>query len=59
MESLTGEVERVGFTNAWLDCEAVVMGDDGLPSFNAIKNAVDRVGTESIQLFVLDLPYHE
>lgn len=57
MESLAREVERVGLTDAWLDCEAVVMGDDGLPSFNALQNAFDRVGTENIQLFVFDLPF--
>ena len=57
MTSLAKAVADIGLESAWLDCEAVVMGDNGLPSFNALQNAFDRVGTESIQLYVFDLPY--
>lgn len=55
--SLAAQVARLGIKSAWLDCEAVVIGEGGLPSFNALQNAFDRVGTESIQLFVFDAPY--
>ena len=57
MASLALAIEQLGIESAWLDCEAVVMGGDGLPSFNALQNAFDRVGTESIQLFVFDVPF--
>jgi bifunctional non-homologous end joining protein LigD len=57
MESLARDVERSGIKNAWLDCEAVVMGPDGLPSFNALQNAFDRTATEDIVLYVFDVPF--
>ena len=57
MISLAAAVFDTGIRNAWLDCEAVVLGADGLPSFNALQNAFDRIGTESIKLFVFDVPY--
>lgn len=57
MSSLGEEAKRLGFREAWLDAEAVVKAENGLPSFNALQNAFDRVGTESIELFVFDLPF--
>lgn len=57
MQSLAREVERSGIKNGWLDCEAVVMGPDGLPSFNALQNAFDRIATEDIVLYVFDVPF--
>lgn len=56
MSSLAAAVADVGIQAGWLDCEAVVVGADGLPNFNALQNAFDRIGTESIQLFVFDVP---
>jgi bifunctional non-homologous end joining protein LigD len=57
MQSLAAEVEKLGIRNAWLDCEAVVMDANGLPSFNALQNSFDRAGTESIILYVFDVPF--
>lgn len=59
MASLAAAVAELGLTSAWLDCEAVVKGSDGLPSFNALQNAFDRRGSESIELYVFDLPFAE
>ena len=57
MESLAADVAATGIQSGWLDGEAVVMGPNGLPSFNALQNAFDRVGTETIQLYLFDAPY--
>jgi bifunctional non-homologous end joining protein LigD len=39
----------------WLDGEAVVLGANGQPDFNALQNAFDRRSTSNIILFVFDL----
>jgi bifunctional non-homologous end joining protein LigD len=57
MESLTREVSLLPVKTAWLDGEVVVLGDDGLPKFNALQNAFDRAGTEHIVYFVFDVLY--
>ena len=57
MQGLATAIEALGIRSAWLDGEAVVMGADGLPSFNALQNAFDRFGTEAIRLFLFDVPY--
>ena len=57
MASLAKAVLSTGVESGWLDGEAVVLGANGVPHFNALQNAFDRVGTESIQLFLFDSPY--
>ena len=57
MESLTAAIGELGITSGWLNGEVVVMGSDGLPSFNALQNAFDKTGTETIEFFAFDLPY--
>jgi bifunctional non-homologous end joining protein LigD len=57
MESLARQVSMLPATNAWLDGEVVVLGDDGLPKFNALQNAFDSAGTEHITYFVFDVLY--
>ncbi|KVA06710.1 DNA ligase [Burkholderia latens] len=42
---------------AWLDGEAVVLGPNGLPSFQALQNALGAGRSNEITLFVFDLPY--
>jgi bifunctional non-homologous end joining protein LigD len=59
MASLATAIAEIGIKSGWLDCEAVVLSSDGMPNFNALQNAFDRYGTESIKLFVFDLPYLE
>ena len=57
MRSLAAAVSAIGIDDAWLDCEAVVLGSNGLPNFSALQNAFNRVGAETIQLFIFDSPY--
>jgi bifunctional non-homologous end joining protein LigD len=57
MESLAREIATLPAQTAWLDGEVVVLGDNGVPSFNALQNAFDKDGTEQITYFVFDLLY--
>ncbi|CAI8697838.1 DNA ligase D [Burkholderia pyrrocinia] len=43
--------------NAWFDGEAVVLGDSGLPDFQALQNALGAGRSDAVTLFVFDLPY--
>jgi bifunctional non-homologous end joining protein LigD len=57
LESLAADVATLTVETAWLDGEAVVLGDNGIPDFNALQNAFDKTGTEGITYFVFDLLY--
>lgn len=59
LASLAVEVEALGLDNAWLDGEAVVMGANGTPDFNALQNAFDVRRSGSIVLYVFDAPFFE
>jgi bifunctional non-homologous end joining protein LigD len=50
-------IKQLGLTSAWLDGEIVVLEKNGAPSFQALQNAFDTEDTQSIQLFLFDLPY--
>jgi bifunctional non-homologous end joining protein LigD len=57
MESLAAEVSGLPVESAWLDGETVVLGDNGLPHFNALQNAFDGSATDHIVYFVFDVLY--
>ena len=59
MPGLVQELTRLGLQSAWLDGEIVVMGDKGIPSFNALQGALDRASEDNIQYFLFDLPFME
>ncbi|MDN7907262.1 DNA ligase D [Burkholderia diffusa] len=42
---------------AWFDAEAVVLGEHGLPDFQALQNALGAGHSDAVTLFVFDLPY--
>ncbi|HEX7683010.1 MAG TPA: DNA ligase D [Trinickia sp.] len=42
---------------AWIDGEAVVLDERGVPSFQALQNAFDANRAQDITLFAFDLPY--
>ncbi|TAM51382.1 MAG: DNA ligase D [Paraburkholderia sp.] len=42
---------------AWIDGEAVVLDEHGVPSFQALQNAFDANRPQDIVFFVFDLPY--
>lgn len=49
--------ERQPLTHAWLDAEAVVLDDSGMPCFSLLEKAFDRRRTKDIVLYVFDLLY--
>jgi bifunctional non-homologous end joining protein LigD len=57
MASLAHELSRLPVKTAWLDGEVVVLADNGVPDFNALQNAFDKVTTEAITYFVFDVMY--
>ena len=57
MSSLACEVSLLPVKTAWLDGEVAVLGDNGLPKFNALQNAFDSARTEHIVYFVFDVLY--
>lgn len=42
---------------AWIDGEAVVLDEHGVPSFQALQNAFDAGRAQDIVIFAFDLPY--
>jgi bifunctional non-homologous end joining protein LigD len=59
MPALVHSVKKLGFTNGWLDGEIVVLGTNGVPSFQLLQNAFDASRTSDIVLFVFDLPFYD
>ena len=58
MPDLVEAVKTLGLKSAWLDGEIVVLGANGLPSFNGLQKAFDgKLGTQSIEYFLFDVPY--
>ena len=58
MPELVEAIRKLGLRSAWLDGEIVVMGANGLPSFNALQKAFDaKSGTSAIEYFLFDVPY--
>jgi len=59
MKSLAAAIEALAIGSAWLDGEIVVMGEAGVPDFNALQNAIDTAKSDAIEYFVFDLPFHD
>lgn len=57
MGSLAVELGRLDVTGAWIDGEAVVLDEAGMPDFNALQNSFDRHGTEKIVFYAFDVPF--
>jgi hypothetical protein len=57
MLRLANDVAAFAVKNAWLDGEVVVLGDTGIPDFNALQNAFDGKNTDGLTYFVFDLLY--
>jgi bifunctional non-homologous end joining protein LigD len=47
----------VGVDTAWLDGEAVVLDEHGVPSFQALQNAFDTHRERDITVYLFDVPY--
>jgi bifunctional non-homologous end joining protein LigD len=49
--------EALDVDTAWIDGEAVVLDERGVPSFQALQNAFDAHRGQDIVIFAFDLPY--
>jgi bifunctional non-homologous end joining protein LigD len=59
MKPLAEDLEATGVQSAWLDGEIVVLGEQGVPDFNALQNAFDSRRTGAIVYCLFDVPYFE
>lgn len=50
-------LHALGLREAWLDGEIVVMGERGVPDFQALQNAFETDHAERIVYFLFDLPF--
>src|SRR5690606_35267098 len=57
MPDIARDIAQLGIQSGWLDGEVVALGDNGLPSFNALQNAFDASRTGQLIWYVFDVPY--
>lgn len=50
-------LHALGLREAWLDGEVVVMGERGVPDFQALQNAFETAHAERIVYYLFDLPF--
>ena len=59
MKPLVEDLEATGVQSAWLDGEIVVLGERGVPDFNALQKAFDVKRSADIVFCLFDVPYFE
>lgn len=57
MPGLAKDLTGLGIDSAWLDGEAVVLNEAGLPDFNALQNAMGKPRAHDVQIFLFDVPF--
>ena len=50
-------LHALGLREAWLDGEVVVMGERGVPDFQALQNAFETAHAEHIVYYLFDVPF--
>lgn len=50
-------LQALGLREAWLDGEVVVMGERGVPDFQALQNAFETAHAEHIAYYLFDIPF--
>lgn len=50
-------LHALGLREAWLDGEVVVMGERGVPDFQALQNAFETAHAEHIAYYLFDIPF--
>lgn len=54
---LAAALRELKLGDSWLDGEIVVLGEDSLPSFQALQNAFDARRDAAVQYYLFDVPY--
>ncbi|WP_454871723.1 DNA ligase D [Paraburkholderia xenovorans] len=49
--------EQLDIESAWLDGEAVVLNQNGVPNFQALQNAFDSNRPQDIVIYLFDIPF--
>jgi bifunctional non-homologous end joining protein LigD len=49
--------EQLGIESGWLDGEAVVLDENGVPSFQALQNAFDMNRPQDVVIYLFDMPF--
>lgn len=49
--------EQLGVESAWLDGEAVVLDENGVPNFQGLQNAFDSNRPQDIVVYLFDVPF--
>ncbi|CAB3716749.1 DNA ligase D [Paraburkholderia rhynchosiae] len=49
--------QHLGIESGWLDGEAVVLDENGVPSFQALQNAFDSNRPQDIVIYLFDVPF--
>ncbi|PRX31499.1 ATP-dependent DNA ligase LigD phosphoesterase module /ATP-dependent DNA ligase LigD polymerase module [Paraburkholderia sp. BL18I3N2] len=49
--------EQLGIESAWLDGEAVVLDQNGVPNFQSLQNAFDANRPQDIIVYLFDIPF--
>ncbi len=49
--------DQLELDSAWLDGEAVVLDERGVPSFQALQNAFDSNRPQDIVIYLFDVPF--
>ena len=57
LPALAESLRSLGIDRAWLDGEIVVLDDNGVPSFNALQNAMDSRRSKAVIYFLFDAPF--
>lgn len=50
-------LHALGLREAWLDGEVVVMGERGVPDFQALQNAFETAHADRIAYYLFDIPF--
>ncbi len=50
-------LEGLDIDSAWLDGEAVVLDENGVPSFQTLQNAFDTNRPQDIVIYLFDIPF--
>ncbi|MFM0300053.1 DNA ligase D [Paraburkholderia sediminicola] len=50
-------LEQLDIESAWLDGEAVVLDENGVPGFQALQNAFDSNRPQDIVIYLFDIPF--